>query len=320
MLDVTEAGQLADAVAAIEAQVSAAGLDGLVNNAGSGAALPLELTSRAELRRQLEVNTIGQLAVTQAFLPLLRRARGRIVMIGSIGVRCPPPFSGPIVIPKAALTAVTHALRQELSGCGIRTILVDPATIRTDAGDKVAADAAATLAAFTDSERVRYGAAVSKMTSAFTRSHRQGSPAEKVAAVIVRALTSRRPQAHYTVGKNSRRMTLISRLPIPLADAVRRRIFGMPARARSASRACRPRPPRSRTPRRAGHGTPADRRKDRAPHRSRYRPPARASASSAWAARAPTRPAADGTSLMRSTASPAHTGSGTRSPRATPSR
>jgi NAD(P)-dependent dehydrogenase (short-subunit alcohol dehydrogenase family) len=229
LLDVTEAGQLADAVAAIEAQVSAAGLDGLVNNAGSGAALPLELTSRAELRRQLEVNTIGQLAVTQAFLPLLRRARGRIVMIGSIGVRCPPPFSGPIVIPKAALTAVTHALRQELSGCGIRTILVDPATIRTDAGDKVAADAAATLAAFTDSERVRYGAAVSKMTSAFTRSHRQGSPPEKVAAVIVRALTSRRPQAHYTVGKNSRRMTLISRLPIPLADAVRRRIFGMPA-------------------------------------------------------------------------------------------
>ncbi len=102
-------------------------MDGLVNNAGSGAARPLELLSRAELCRQLEVNTVGQRAVTQAFLPLLRRARGRIVMIGSIGVRCTPPFSGPIVIPKAALNALTHALRQELSGFGVRTILVGPA-------------------------------------------------------------------------------------------------------------------------------------------------------------------------------------------------
>ena len=228
-LDVTNADQLADAVAVVQAQVGEAGLDGLVNNAGSGAARPLELMSRAELRRQLEVNAVGQLAVTQAFLPLLRRAHGRIVMIGSIGVRCTPPFSGPIVIPKAALTALTHALRQELSGFGVRTILVDPATIRTDAGDKFAEDAAATLSAFSDEARVRYGAAFSRMSSAFTSSHEKGSPPEQVAAVICRALTSRRPRPHYTVGKNSRRMTLISHLPLPVADAVRRRIFGMPA-------------------------------------------------------------------------------------------
>ena len=165
----------------------------------------------------------------QALLPLLRRARGRIVMIGSIGVRCTPPFSGPIVIPKAALTALTHALRQELSGFGVRTILVDPATIRTDAGGKFAEDAAATLSAFPDEARVSYGAAFSRMSSAFARSHERGSPPEMVAAVISRALTSERPRARYTVGKNSRRMTLISRLPLPVADAVRRRIFGMPA-------------------------------------------------------------------------------------------
>ena len=173
-LDVTNAGQIADAVAVVQAQVAEAGLDGLVNNAGSGAARPLELMSPAELRRQLEVNTVGQL--TQAFLPLPRRAQGRIVMIGSIGVRCTPPFSGPIVIPKAALTALTHALRQELSGFGVRTILVDPATIRTDAGDKFAADAAATLSTFSDGARVRYGAAFSRMSSAFASSHEKGSP------------------------------------------------------------------------------------------------------------------------------------------------
>lgn len=228
-LDVTNPSQIADAVATIQAQVGEAGLDGLVNNAGSGTAQPLELMSHDVLRRQLEVNTIGQLAVTQAFLPLLRRAHGRIVMIGSIGVRCTPPFSGPIVIPKAALTALTHALRQELAGSGVRTILVDPATIRTDAGDKFAADAAATLSAFSAEGRARYGAAFTKMTAAFASSHEKGSPPEAVAAVISRALTARRPRAHYTIGKNSRRMTLVAYLPIRLADAVRRRIFGLAA-------------------------------------------------------------------------------------------
>ena len=225
-LDVTSTGQIADAVAAIQARAGEAGLDGLVNNAGSGAALPLELMPLEALRRQLEVNTIGQLAVTQAFLPLLRRGHGRIVMIGSIGVRCTPPFAGPIVIPKAALTALTHALRQELGGSGVRTILVDPATIRTDAGDKFAEDAGLTLSGFTDEDQARYGAAFGKMTSAFARSHEKGSPPEAVAAVIARALTARRPRAHYTVGRNSRRMTLVARLPIPAADAVRRRVFG----------------------------------------------------------------------------------------------
>lgn len=228
-LDVTSPGQIADAVAAVQAQVGEAGLDGLVNNAGTGTALPLELMSPEALRRQLEVNTIGQLAVTQAFLPLLRRARGRIVMIGSIGVRCTPPFAGPIVIPKAALTALTHALRQELSSSGVRTILVDPATIRTGAGDKLAADAEAASSGFSDAGRALYGAAFRNMTAAFISGHEKGTPPEAVAPVISRALTVRRPRAHYTVGKSSRRMTVIGRLPIRLADAVRRRIFGMPA-------------------------------------------------------------------------------------------
>lgn len=84
---------------------------------------------------------------------------------------------------------------------------MDPATIRTDAGGKVAEDAAATLSAFSDEARASYGAAVSRMSSAFARSHEQGSPPEMVAAVICRPLTSGRPRAHYTVGKNSRRMT-----------------------------------------------------------------------------------------------------------------
>ncbi len=199
-LDVTNADQIGGAVAAIQAQVGEAGLDGLVNNAGSGAAEPLELMSREELRRQLEVNTIGQLAVTQAFLPLLRRAQGRIVMIGSIGVRCTPPFSGPIVIPKAALTAMTPAPPEEPAASASGPSR-GPGYHRTDAG-AIAEDAAATLRRFADEARVSYGAAISGMSSVIRSSHGGAAQPEMVAAVISRALTSERPRARYTVGKN----------------------------------------------------------------------------------------------------------------------
>ncbi|MEV4262444.1 SDR family NAD(P)-dependent oxidoreductase [Kribbella sp. NPDC049584] len=227
-MDVGDAEQVAEAVAKIRSEVGEAGLDGLVNNAGSGTALPLELMAPAQLRHQLEVNTIGQLAVTQALLPALRQARGRVVMIGSIGVRAVPPFTGPIVVPKAALTALTHILRQELAPWGIRTILVDPASIRTDAGEKLAAAAQATVENFSAADRALYGAAYKTMTSRFLALDVAGSPPSAVATVILHALTDQRPRAHYTVGRNRRRLSMIPRLPIRLADALRRRVFGIP--------------------------------------------------------------------------------------------
>ena len=115
ILDVTEPGHVAAAAATIDEHTGAAGLDGLVNNAGYGLACPAELVPLDSFRRQLDVNVTGQLAVTQAVLPALRRARGRIVMVSTIGVRFSPPFAGPLDASKAALTALGEALRQELA-------------------------------------------------------------------------------------------------------------------------------------------------------------------------------------------------------------
>ena len=98
ILDVTEPGHIEAAASAIAAH---GGLDGLVNNAGYGLACPSELVSLPAFRRQLEVNVTGQLAVTQAMLPALRQARGRIVMVSTIGVRFSPPFAGPLDAAKA---------------------------------------------------------------------------------------------------------------------------------------------------------------------------------------------------------------------------
>ena len=156
LLDVTDQAQIAAAAQAVTGHVGAAGLAGLVNNAGIGGFSPLELTGAADFRRLLEVNVTGQLAVTQALLPLLRRAQGRIVMVGSIGARFTPPFTGPLAASKSALTTVAEALRQELAPWNIRVVVIEPGSIRTDAVDKLRSDAAELISQADPGQRALY--------------------------------------------------------------------------------------------------------------------------------------------------------------------
>jgi NAD(P)-dependent dehydrogenase (short-subunit alcohol dehydrogenase family) len=228
LLDVTDARQIAEAVAAV-AQHAGTGLDGLVDNAGIGLACPTELLPLDLFRRLLEINVTGQLAVTQAFLPLVRRARGRIVVIGTIGVRFGPPFAGPLDATKAALTALSDALRQELAPWGVRVVLVEPASINSAAPDKVLRDAEAAMAAASPAGRALYQETLTRMLAVMLRRERDGSAPEVAAETILEALTSRRPRAVYLTGRNARRLAMISRLPTPALDAVRRRIFRLPA-------------------------------------------------------------------------------------------
>jgi NAD(P)-dependent dehydrogenase (short-subunit alcohol dehydrogenase family) len=229
LLDVTDPSQVAAAAADITGHVAAHGLDGLVNNAGFGLACPTELVQLEAFRRQLEVNVTGQLAVTQAFLPLLRRTRGRIVMVSSIGVRFTPPFAGPLDATKAALAALGDALRQELAPWGVRVVLIEPASINSGAADKVIRDAAAAMAAAGPQGRALYGDTFERMLDLMGRREGNGSPPEVVAATILRALTSARPRAVYLTGRDSCRLAILSELPTPILDAARRRIFRLPA-------------------------------------------------------------------------------------------
>jgi len=238
ILDVTEPGHIAAAAAAIDehtASAGLAGLDGLVNNAGYGLACPSELVPLDAFRRQLDVNVTGQLAVTQAMLPALRRARGRIVMVSTIGVRFSPPFAGPLDAAKTALTALGEALRQELAPWGIRVVLVEPATINSGAADKVTRDAAAAMAAADPGARALYESAFGGMLQVMERREANGSPPDVAAATITRALTARRPRAVYLSGKDSRRLAILSGLPAPVLDMARRRVFRLPAPGSLAS-------------------------------------------------------------------------------------
>src|SRR5439155_1545308 len=103
LLDVTSAEGIAAAAKTVGDGVGEAGLAGLVNNAGIAVGGPLEFVRPDDLRRQLEVNVVGLHAVTVAFLPLIRRARGRIVNIGSIAGRIASPFTGPYAASKHAV-------------------------------------------------------------------------------------------------------------------------------------------------------------------------------------------------------------------------
>src|SRR5215207_2507047 len=133
-LDVTDPASIAAAMATVSE--GAGGLDGLVNNAGIGVPGPLELLAPDELREQLEVNVVGQVAVTQAALPLLRTAGGRIVFVGSVGGRLATQFAGPYHASKFAIEAIADVWRQELEPEEIAVVLVEPSTISTPIWDK----------------------------------------------------------------------------------------------------------------------------------------------------------------------------------------
>jgi NAD(P)-dependent dehydrogenase (short-subunit alcohol dehydrogenase family) len=230
LLDVTDAEQITAAVKTIEDHAGDAGLAGLVNNAGIGVFGPLELIPIEQFRRQLEVNVTGQLAVTQAVLPLLRRARGRIVMIGSIGTRFTPPFIGPLAASKSTLTTMSDALRQELAPWDIRVSVVEPGSIRSEAVGKLESDARTVMNDATADGRALYENAFLHLVGFFAGLHEKGSSPDVVAETVERALRSSHPRSCYLSGKNARRMAAIARLlPVPAQDALRRRLAKQPA-------------------------------------------------------------------------------------------
>jgi NAD(P)-dependent dehydrogenase (short-subunit alcohol dehydrogenase family) len=129
-LDVVDEESIATARREVE-EAAPDGLAGLVNNAGVSVSGPVEFIPLEELRRQLEVNVIGQVAVTQAFLPAIRRARGRIVNVSSVGGRVALPLMSPYNASKFALEAVSDSLRREVRQFGVHVAVVEPGAIRT---------------------------------------------------------------------------------------------------------------------------------------------------------------------------------------------
>ncbi len=227
-LDVTDAGSVAAAAKTVAETVGAAGLAGLVNNAGVVVAGPLECLPLEAIRRQLEVNVVGQVAVTQAMLPLLRAGRGRVVNMGSVSGLFAAPFLGPYAASKHALEALTDALRMELRPFGIEVAIVEPGAIATPIWRKSAEAAARTVGEVPAATLALYEKGLAATRRVAEEASRGAVSADRVADAVVHALTARRPRTRYLVGPDARVRALLRFLPDRWRDRLVVRAMGLP--------------------------------------------------------------------------------------------
>lgn len=214
-IDVTNSEQIAAAAEQITQKVGETGLYGLVNNAGMGEPAPLEAIKLNHLRYQLEVNLIGQVAVTQSVLPLIRKTTGRIINISSIGGRVVMPLMGAYHMSKFALEAMTDALRLELKPWGIDVISIEPGAIATDIWEVTTARAHERLAEMPKDLNEMYQDQIDSVFATTEGQAKRAIPAQVVADVIEKALTTKRPKTRYLVGPDAK---FVGRLRTILPD------------------------------------------------------------------------------------------------------
>jgi len=228
VIDVTEADTIAAAAKTVAEALGDAGIAGLVNNAGIVVPGPMELVPIDDFRRQLDVNVVGLVAVTQAFLPLLRKARGRVVNMSSINGGLAVPYMGPYSASKFALEAITDVMRLELRTFGVDVSAIEPGAITTPIWDKSLA-AADQLADDLDPAALSlYESDLAAIRKAVDRWIRTASPVERVVKAVVHALTARRPKAHYYLGLEVRAcFKTMKILPDGFRDWLLRKLIGL---------------------------------------------------------------------------------------------
>ncbi|OUL24216.1 short-chain dehydrogenase/reductase [Nostoc sp. T09] len=219
-LDVTDADAIAFAVETVT-NANNGKLAGLVNNAGIAIPGPLELLPIAEFQHQIQVNLIGQLAVTQGFLGLLRQGRGRIVNMGSICGKSAVPFLGAYNASKFALEGLTDVMRLELRPWGISVSIIQPGTIATPIWDKSLTQADIDKENLSESAQNLYGHAMNAVRKQVGILASKGISADIVAQAVVHALTAKHPKTRYLVGQDAKIAAILKHLlPDKLYDRV----------------------------------------------------------------------------------------------------
>lgn len=211
-IDVTDQETIRTAAARVAEAAGDGGLAGLVNNAGVAISGPLEFIPIDELRRQLEVNLVGQVAVTQSFLALLRKGRGRVVNISSIGGRIALPFAGPYAASKFGIEAISDSLRRELRPWGIEVSVIEPGSVATKIWEKGTAKARELSENLPPEGLELYGGAIQKMQKLAAETAARGIPPEEVAKDVAHALTSPKPKTRYLVGRDAKMRARVSGL------------------------------------------------------------------------------------------------------------
>ena len=199
------------AMADLATRLGDTGLDGLINNAGISVAAPLEYIPLEDFRDQLEINLTGALRVTQACLPMLRKARGRIVNVSSASGRVAFPILGAYVASKFALEGLSDTLRLELKPYGISVSVLEPGSLATPIWRTAGGRAQDIAARMSKQAYEDYRAPIEQM-QAYTA--KQGDDFEDPSLCtrpVLHALTARRPRTRYVVGRDARRLLFLRR-------------------------------------------------------------------------------------------------------------
>jgi NAD(P)-dependent dehydrogenase (short-subunit alcohol dehydrogenase family) len=230
LLDVADPESIHQAVDAVRGAIGSQGLAGLVNNAGISASGPLEFLPLGTLRNVLEVNVVGQLAVTQGFLPMLRDGQGRVIMVGSILGLVALPLGGAYAASKFALEGLSDVLRLELAAAGITVSIIEPGAIATPIWSKGVGLADDLLARLSTDDRqaleARYGDMLGAARTGAQRSAERGLAPDAVAQVVEDIFAARRPSARYVVGRDARVIRWLRWLPVRRFDRIRLRMYG----------------------------------------------------------------------------------------------
>lgn len=229
IFDVTDEASIETAVKTVQLSLEPNGLTGLVNNAGIVTAGPLEFLPISELRKQLEVNVLGQIAVTQAFLPLLRKAKGRVINIGSDYGKVSGPLLGPYCASKFALEALTDALRMELQPWGIAVSIIEVGTVKTPIWNKSIEQTDRIWDRFPEQAKKLYSPTLEAIKKTASKLEQNGLPAEVVAKAVSRALIEKRPKARYVIGLEAKINILLSKImPERVLDRLITSYLGLP--------------------------------------------------------------------------------------------
>lgn len=211
-LDITDDEQVQTAVGMTEKLVAKDGLFALVNNAGISVPGAVECVPLDEFRRAFEVNLIGQLRIIQAFLPLIRRGKGRIIQVSSALGRLAMPLSGPYASSKYALEGMTDALRRELKPWGIRVSLIEPGSVRSAIWDKIDAQVEAIQRSLPGEMQKIYAPLAEPMTSIWKEAELRAVSPRAAARAVLHALNSRHPRTRYLVGRDAYAVAALSML------------------------------------------------------------------------------------------------------------
>jgi NAD(P)-dependent dehydrogenase (short-subunit alcohol dehydrogenase family) len=214
-LDVTDSKSVKEARRLVAREVGENGLSGLVNNAGIPYGGPVEYLDVDKVRAEFEVNFFGVISVTQAFLPLLRLGKGRVVNISSISGLVSMPFVSPYSSTKFALEALSDSLRVELSPWGMQVSVIEPGAIATPIWSKAGEVMKDLIEGGPQEGLDSYGGLIGGIEDRF-KPH--GIPPDEVAKAVAGALTSKRPKTRYTIGTDGKIYLLLKHLPDRLRD------------------------------------------------------------------------------------------------------